>query len=39
MPQLQYRNKNQNFTSNFVFQFIKKTKLHFMYTDCDAPQF
>ena len=24
MPQLQYRNENQNIISNFVFQFIKK---------------
>ena len=24
MSQLQYRNENQNFISNFVFQFIKK---------------
>ena len=34
MSQLQYRNKNQNFLSNFVFQFIKKKmKWHFRYTD------
>ena len=26
MPQLQYRNENQNFNSNFVFQYIKKAK-------------
>ena len=31
MSQLQYRNKNQNFISNFVFQFIKKAKWHFGY--------
>ena len=29
MSQLQYRNESQNFISNFVFQFIKKTKRHF----------
>ena len=34
MSQLQYRNENQNFVSNFVFQFIKKMKWHFGYTDC-----
>ena len=34
MSQLQYRNENQNFISNFVFQFIKKTKWHFRYRDC-----
>ena len=28
MSQLQYRNENQNFISNFVFQFIKKAKWH-----------
>ena len=33
MSQSQYRNKNQDFISNFVFQFIKKTKWHFGYTD------
>ena len=33
MSQLQYRNENQNFIPNFVFQFIKKTKWHFRYTD------
>ena len=33
MSQLQYRNENQNFISNFVFQFIKKAKWHFSYTD------
>ena len=33
MSQFQYRNKNQNFISNFVFQFIKKAKSHFGYTD------
>ena len=34
MYQLQYRNKNESFISNFVFQFIKKkTKWHFKYTD------
>ena len=37
MSQFQYRNKNQNFISNFVFQFIKKTKWHFGYTDQGAP--
>ena len=31
--QFQYRNENQNFISNFVFQFIKKTKWQFGYTD------
>ena len=37
MFQLQYRNENQNFISNFVFQFIKKkTKWHFRYTDYKA---
>ena len=25
--QLQYRNKNQNFVSSFVFQFIKKNEM------------
>ena len=33
MTQLQYRNENQNFISNFVFQFIKKTKWSLRYTD------
>ena len=33
VSKFQYRNKNQNFISNFVFQFIKKTKWHFGYTD------
>ena len=33
MSQLLYREENQNFVSNFVFQFIKKTKWHFRYTD------
>ena len=33
MSQLQHRNENQNFISNFVLQFIKKTKWHFRYTD------
>ena len=33
MSQLQYRNENQNYLSNFIFQFIKKTKWHFGYTD------
>ena len=33
MSQLQYRNENRNFISIFVFQFIKKTKGHFRYTD------
>ena len=32
MSQLQHRNENQNFISNFVLQFIKKTKWHFRYT-------
>ena len=32
--QLQYRNENQIFISNCVFQFIKKMKWHFRYTDC-----
>ena len=32
MYQLQYRNKNENFISNFAVQFIKKTKCHFRYT-------
>ena len=27
MSQLQYRNENQNFISNFVFQFIKKNEM------------
>ena len=27
MSQLQYRNENQNFISDFVFQFIKKNKM------------
>ena len=31
MTQLQYRNENQNFISNFVFQFIKKTKWSLRY--------
>ena len=31
--QLQFRNENQNFISNFIFQFIKKTKWHLGYTD------
>ena len=35
MSQPQYRNKNQNFISNFVFQFIEKTKWHFRYTDLE----
>ena len=29
MSQFQYRNKNQNFISNFVFQFIKKNDMAF----------
>ena len=33
MSQLQYRNENQNFISNFVFKFIKKMKWHLRYTD------
>ena len=33
MSQLQIRNKNQNFISNLVFQFIKKMKWHFRFTD------
>ena len=33
MTQLQYRNENQNFISNFVFQFIKKTKWSLRYAD------
>ena len=33
LSQFQYRNENQNFISNFIFQFIKKTKWHFGYTD------
>ena len=36
MSQLQYSNENENFISNFVFQFTKKMKLHFRYTD--SPQ-
>ena len=31
LSQLQYRNENQNFISNFIFQFIKKTKWHLGY--------
>ena len=31
--QFRYRNGIQNFISNFVFQFMKKTKWHFRYTD------
>ena len=30
---IQYRNENKNFISNFIFQFIKKTKWQFGYTD------
>ena len=33
LSQLQYRNENENFISNFIFQLIKKTKWHFGYTD------
>ena len=36
LSQLQYRKENQNFISNFIFQFIKnknKTKWHFGYPD------
>ena len=33
VSKFQYRNKNRNFISNFVFQFIKKTKCHIGYTD------
>ena len=33
LSQFQYRNENQNFISNFIFQFIKKTKWHFGFTD------
>ena len=47
MSQLEYKSENQNFTSNFTFQFIKKiqktnktknkqTKWHFEYTDFEA---
>ena len=36
LSQLQYRNENQNFISNFISQFIKKTNLYFGYTDLDA---
>ena len=39
MSQLQYRNENQNFLSNFVFQFIKKMKWHFRYKDSLAHVF
>ena len=35
LSQLQYRNENQNVISNFIFQFIKKAKWHFGYTDCE----
>ena len=34
--QLQYKNENQNFISNFIFQFIKKPKWHFGYTEWDS---
>ena len=34
--QLQYRNENQIFITNCVFQFIKKMKWHFRYTDCNC---
>ena len=33
LSQLQYRNENQIFISNFLFQFIKKAKWHFGCTD------
>ena len=33
LSQLHYRNENLNFISNFIFQFIKKTKWHVGYTD------
>ena len=33
MSQLQYSNENENFISNFVFQFTKKMKWHFRYAD------
>ena len=33
VSQLQYRNENQIFISNFVFQFNKKMKWHIRYTD------
>ena len=36
MSQLQFRKENQNFISNFLFQFIKKMKWHFGYTDSRA---
>ena len=36
ISQLLYRNDNQNFLSNFVYQFMKKIKLHFRYTDYPA---
>ena len=33
LPKLEYRNENQNYISYFIFQFIKKMKWHFGYTD------
>ena len=38
LSQLQYRNENQNFISNFIFQFIKKSKWHFGCTDYHTSQ-
>ena len=38
MSQFQYRNENQNSISNFVFQFVRKMKWHFGYTDLPGIQ-
>ena len=32
LSQLQYKNENQNFTINFIFQFIKKNEMALGYT-------
>ena len=41
ISQLQYRKEDLNFKSNIAFQFIKKTKWHFRYTDlkCVYPKY
>ena len=36
MSQLQYKIENENLFPNSVFQFIKKAKWHFRYTDYPA---
>ena len=37
LSQLQYKNENPNFISNFISEFIKKAKWYFGYTDWYEP--